>query len=152
MIRIYKFPIDIAAFGTAAGDVFEIAAATNTIIKLLHVEWGQIDSEVWELIGWKWSRRVTTGSGGTTVNANSTDPGAGADDATVEVANTTDASGTETELARGSWNSLNQIIYQATPEEVDYLVGGGDVGVFNITDTPVINFDIQGYGVFQLEG
>ncbi len=147
--RMYSVPIQIAAFGTAAGDVLELVPATNILAILHGFEFGQQDSETQELFGWVLKRQATGGSGGTTVTPAPEDPGDVAASFTAESANTTDASGTTTILKPLTWNTLGQAIFWPPPSGRSKLIGGGDSLVIAIVTTPVLNADIQGFALVE---
>ena len=149
MGRVYTVADNIAAFGTAAGDVVEGIPGTNKPFFVHSITIGQQDSETSENLGIRISRMATSGSGGATVAANPLDPGDAADSATWEFANTTDASSTETVLSEDAFNVLSGYQYLPAPENRPFFPSGGASFVVKIIDTPVANFDFQVTVVFE---
>ena len=97
MGRMYTASGDIAAFATA-GDIIEINASSNEVVKLYSVEVSQSTTEVDDSTEIRISRFATSGTGGGTPVASPSEVGDAAFGGTLEEASTVDASGTETIL------------------------------------------------------
>ena len=142
MGRVYTATFNIAAFGTAAGDVFEITAITEKPLSIHEVIIAQQDSEVSEMLGIALINKATSGSGGSSITPKPLNPNNSATSVTVEAANTTDASGAATEHFRDAFNVLAGWRYVPLPED-RIIVLGTDTLVCLIPDIPTLNADFQ---------
>ncbi len=149
MGRVYAAPFNIAAFGTAAGDLIHISAAAETPLAIHSITIGQQDSETNEMLGILLARQTTAGSGGTVEAGEPLLPNDAADSATVRVGDSTDATGTSTEMFRDTFSVLSGWQYLPAPEDRIIVSGTTVPLVMSITDTPVVNMDIQGVIVYE---
>ncbi len=149
MGRMYTVTGQIATW-TAAGDIVEINAPATEIVILHSVQVTQSTSEVDDSTEIRISRFATSGSGGATPTANPMEVGDPAFGGTIEEANTTDASGTETELYSEGISLLAGFQKIWTPEMRPVIPPSGRivvktiVAVASITLNYVIEFEEVG--------
>jgi len=149
MGRVYAAAFNVSAFGTAAGDLIHISAAAEKPLAIHSIVIGQQDSETNEMLGLLLARQTTAGSGGTVEAGEPLLPNDAADAATVRVADSTDATGTSTEMFRDAFSVLSGWQYLPAPEDRIIVSGTTVPLVLKITDVPVANLDIQGVIIYE---
>lgn len=148
MGRVYAAPFNISAFGTAAGDILSISAATEKPLSVHSIIIGQQDSETSEMMGVLLSRQSSAGSGGVVEAGEPLIASDAADAATIRVADTADASGSTTEMVRDAFNTLNGWQYLPAPED-RVVVAGTAILTLKITNTPVVDMNINGVIIYE---
>jgi hypothetical protein len=143
MGRKYALSFDNIA-STAQEDLFEIAAATNTVVRIISCvitqNFDEGDAEA-EMLSLEWFRATGSGSGGSTMTAQALDPGDAAASFTAERHNTTAATG-KTPLLTEAFNVQAGYYHRPTPEE--YIVlGGTDIVGLRLNETPADSISLN---------
>jgi len=123
----------LAAF-TGAGDIVEIAAPTDAIVKIHTVHVSNADTEVDDSTEIKVSKRATSGTGGATPTAAKVETGSRAFGGTVEEASTVDASSTETFVWSEGMSTLAGFTKIWTPE-LRPVLSPSEIIVLNMVDS-----------------
>lgn len=142
---------------TAAQDLFELAAASTSVVKIHKVtlmqstDLGDSAEEILELETVRGDGGVTSGSGGSTLTPQPIDNGDAAPSATVESNNTTRmvaGTGTLDLLEKFGWNIRIPLEIIYAPEDRPTLTPG-DRWTFSLNDAPADSITCSGSVTFE---
>lgn len=141
MSNVYTATIDGISV-SAAGDLLEIAAAADSIVRLMSLHATQEASENSEMLDFSISRAATSGSGGSSVTAIPLMVQTAAFGGTVERNNSTPA-GTLTQLWKEAANMLTGWHWQPIPESFIIVPPSGIIVVrLDTNPAAALTFDV----------
>lgn len=132
---------------SAAGDLIEIAAPSDAVVRILGAIFTQEASETSEQLDFSISRATTSGSGGSSVTPVALEASDAAFGGTVERNNSTPA-GTLTTIHKEAVNMLTGWYYQPIPEAMIHIAPSGIV-VFRIDTAPGASLTMDGTVWFE---